>query len=314
MLRKFALTTFVAGVAFVAFAIFNTATANAASYDSLLGRAVVKSLNASRFESSPKAKPVYVRCYDNDAEFEKAGAWRFGESLAGVIAYAQKSNKTVHMRPFDCKLARQFKNDAERGIPPSKWATFAYSTLLHEALHVQGVSNERVTECLANDSIRWSAMAFGLPKQYANLASRVAWDMSAKYTGTKYHSVSGQCQASLAENDWTDYTGTDDYRASARMGSYISRANAVRQAKSYLQTMPFSLKGLVEQLEFEGYSTSDSRYGATHAGANWFVQAAKKAKSYLQTMPFSRAGLIEQLEFEGFTPAQARYGVRAVGL
>ena len=96
--------------------------------------------------------------------------------------------------------------------------------------------------------------------------------------------------------------------------SNISRANAVRAAHEYLQTQAFSLKGLVSQLKFEGFSTSDATYGATHSGANWMKQAVRAAKEYLQTEAFSRRGMIEQLEFDGFTPAQARHGAIAVGL
>jgi Host cell surface-exposed lipoprotein len=101
---------------------------------------------------------------------------------------------------------------------------------------------------------------------------------------------------------------------SAAHANSISRANAVRAAKDYLHSQGFSFKGLVEQLEYEGYSASDSRYGASHSGANWYKQAARVAKDYLRSQPFSRRSLIEQLEYEGFTYAQALYGVRAAGL
>jgi hypothetical protein len=94
----------------------------------------------------------------------------------------------------------------------------------------------------------------------------------------------------------------------------ISRANAVRKAKQYLAFQAFSRTGLIKQLKYEGFSTSDATYGVSRSGANWYAQAAKKAKQYLRFQAFSRTGLIEQLEYEGFTPSQARYGVRAVGL
>ena len=94
----------------------------------------------------------------------------------------------------------------------------------------------------------------------------------------------------------------------------ISRANAVRSAKTYLQYQAFSYKGLIKQLKFEKYSTSDATYGASHSGANWMKQAAKAAKTYLRYQAFSRGGLVEQLKYEGFTPAQALYGARAAGL
>lgn len=100
----------------------------------------------------------------------------------------------------------------------------------------------------------------------------------------------------------------------AANASNISRQQAVREARDYLQFEAFSFKGLVHQLKFEGFSTSDAAYGVSHSGANWFKEAGLAAKDYLRSQPFSRSGLIHQLQFEGFTYAQALYGVRAVGL
>jgi uncharacterized protein (DUF2461 family) len=93
-----------------------------------------------------------------------------------------------------------------------------------------------------------------------------------------------------------------------------NRTQAVRAARQYLQTMPFSFKGLVKQLKFEGYSTSDATYGASHSGANWMAQAVNAARQYLQTMPFSFRSMVEQLQFDGFTHAQAVHGARAAHL
>lgn len=85
--------------------------------------------------------------------------------------------------------------------------------------------------------------------------------------------------------------------------------DALRSAKSYLSFMAFSRKGLIEQLEFEGYSNASAVYAADHCEADWFEQAAKSAASYLSFMSFSTDGLISQLEFEGFTHEEAVYGV-----
>ena len=73
--------------------------------------------------------------------------------------------------------------------------------------------------------------------------------------------------------------------------------------------MAFSYSGLIEQLEYEGFSTAEATYAADHCGADWNEQAYKSAVSYLQFMSFSKSGLIEQLEYEGFTYEQAVYGV-----
>ena len=93
----------------------------------------------------------------------------------------------------------------------------------------------------------------------------------------------------------------------------IGEKNALKTALRYLDYTAFSYKGLIEQLEFEGYTHSEAVYGADNCGADWNEQAAKCAKKYLNYSSFSRKGLIEQLEFEGFTHSQAVYGVEANG-
>jgi len=52
----------------------------------------------------------------------------------------------------------------------------------------------------------------------------------------------------------------------ARHSTPISRAQAVRKAKSYLQLSAFSFQGLVDQLEFEGFTHAQAVYGAHAAG------------------------------------------------
>lgn len=94
----------------------------------------------------------------------------------------------------------------------------------------------------------------------------------------------------------------------------VSQQNALRSAKSYLDVMPFSYTGLIEQLEYEQYSTEDATYAADNCGANWNTQAEKSAESYIELMPFSRGELIDQLIYEGFTEEQAAHGADYVGL
>ncbi len=93
----------------------------------------------------------------------------------------------------------------------------------------------------------------------------------------------------------------------------VGQENALKKAKSYLDTMAFSKSGLVKQLEFEGFSNEDATFAVENCGADWKEQAAKKAKSYMDLMAFSKDGLIEQLEFEGFTTEEAEHGAASVG-
>lgn len=85
--------------------------------------------------------------------------------------------------------------------------------------------------------------------------------------------------------------------------------NALQSAKNYLSVMPFSHSGLVDQLEFEGYTHSEATYAADNCGADWYDQAVRKAEQYLEIMSFSKSALIGQLEFDGFTHDQAVHGV-----
>ena len=78
--------------------------------------------------------------------------------------------------------------------------------------------------------------------------------------------------------------------------------------------MAFSRSGLINQLEFEGYTEEDATYGVDALNVDWHEQAAAKADEYLDMMAFSRSGLIDQLVFEGFSQAEAEYGVNTTGL
>jgi hypothetical protein len=90
-----------------------------------------------------------------------------------------------------------------------------------------------------------------------------------------------------------------------------SQRNAVRSAQQYIDMSPFSRSGLIDQLEFEGFSTADATYAVDSLTVDWNEQAALSAQQYLEMTSFSKSGLIEQLEFEGFTSAQAEYGANA---
>lgn len=93
----------------------------------------------------------------------------------------------------------------------------------------------------------------------------------------------------------------------------LGERNALREARNYLRAMAFSREKLIDQLQYEGYSLSESTYAVDHCDVDWYEQAAKKAREYLDVMPFSRQKLIEQLEYEKFTHDQAVYGAEAVG-
>jgi colicin import membrane protein len=94
----------------------------------------------------------------------------------------------------------------------------------------------------------------------------------------------------------------------------VSQQNALRSADNYLEFAAFSRTGLIDQLEFEGFSTEDATWGVDRVTVDWNEQAADSAKAYLEFSSFSHSGLVDQLVFEGFTAEQAEYGVSQTGL
>ena len=88
----------------------------------------------------------------------------------------------------------------------------------------------------------------------------------------------------------------------------LGQKNALDKAYSYLDFKAFSYTGLIDQLEFEGFTTEEATFAVDNCGADWNEQALLSAINYLDLMAFSYTGLIDQLEFEGFTTEQATYG------
>lgn len=106
----------------------------------------------------------------------------------------------------------------------------------------------------------------------------------------------------------------EDSSDSSAVDTHTSeQAAALSKAFDYLDFTSFSYSGLVDQLEYEGFSTEDATWAADNCGADWNEQALQSAKDYLDYTAFSYSGLIGQLEYEGFTTEQATYGVDNCG-
>ncbi|MCI8335102.1 MAG: zinc-ribbon domain-containing protein [Lachnospiraceae bacterium] len=102
------------------------------------------------------------------------------------------------------------------------------------------------------------------------------------------------------------------YFYSATSNNYTpktGKAGAEARAESYLNSSAFSYTGLIEQLEYEGFSEAEAIFAADNCGADWNLQAVKKAESYLRSSAFSYSGLKDQLLYEGFTADEAQYGI-----
>lgn len=93
----------------------------------------------------------------------------------------------------------------------------------------------------------------------------------------------------------------------------IGQQNAIGKAESYLDYTAFSKSGLIDQLEYEGFSKKDAEFAVEHITVDWNEQAALKAQSYLDYSDFSKSGLADQLDYEGFSKKQIAFALKAVG-
>ncbi len=103
----------------------------------------------------------------------------------------------------------------------------------------------------------------------------------------KPSSTEGEVPEFVPPVDSTAGEIVEDKSASETNSQYQARS----MASDYSDKMASCLTGLIEQLEYEGFSRADATYGANAIDADCNEQAALAAEAYLETMAFSRSGL-----------------------
>ena len=90
--------------------------------------------------------------------------------------------------------------------------------------------------------------------------------------------------------------------------------NALASAQTYLSVMNFSYQGIIDMLEYEGYSETECKYAADNCGADWNGMAANEAKKLIDGGVTTKEEIVDQLIFKGYTYQQAVHGAEANGL
>ncbi|GAB3049935.1 Ltp family lipoprotein [Virgibacillus ainsalahensis] len=91
--------------------------------------------------------------------------------------------------------------------------------------------------------------------------------------------------------------------------------NALQSAQNYIDTMPFSEKGLFEQLTSEygeQYPEDAGQYAIENVEVDYNEEALESAENYQELMPMSDQELLDQLTSEygeQFTEEQAQYAL-----
>jgi SOS response regulatory protein OraA/RecX len=92
----------------------------------------------------------------------------------------------------------------------------------------------------------------------------------------------------------------------------IDQEMAVDAARSSLDSLGVSRRGLVQQLVEAGYSTEVAEFAVDRVDGHWKNEAATAANRHLNTGSFTSSELRNQLSFEGFTEPQIDYALAAV--
>jgi hypothetical protein len=171
------------------------------AYDRELAKVARESLwrSVNPLISRSQVQPVNVRCYRDKRSFEWTFEGRFGLSATRVIAY-YAGGPDLHLRAGTCDNVRAFLVGRH-----TVYTAAAYSILLHEALHRQSVRDERITNCLANDAVRWGALWFGFDELQALRARNLALTFTKLYSPPEYRMGKPNCLLLNRRTDWVDH-------------------------------------------------------------------------------------------------------------
>jgi len=220
-------------------------------------------------------------------------------------ARPESKPKSENNKPERNRLTVSQQNAIESAESYLRFSAFSRSGLINQ-LEYEGFSNSDATFAVDSLSVDWKEQAAKSAENYLEYSS---FSLSGLIDQLVFEGFTRSQAEYGAGAAFSDQGGTD-----SGGGTSVSRQNAIETTRNYLNVSAFSRSGLINQLEFEGYSTSDATYAVDTLSINWNEQAAKSAANYLRVSSFSRSGLIDQLIFEGFTRSQAEYGVSQTGL
>jgi hypothetical protein len=157
-----------------------------------LWRAAAQHVRVSRAE----VLSVGVRCYRDPEAFAATFRRRFGKSPGHVVAY-YAGGRDLNIRHKICVDTRAFF----RGHV-SVTTAGAYAVVLHESLHRQGVVNERITTCYADESVRWGMRWYGFDDDEALRGRNLAFEYTRLYAPPGYRIGKPNCLRLTKQSSW----------------------------------------------------------------------------------------------------------------
>ena len=144
-------------------------------------------------------RSVAVRCYHDKQSFEQSFEIRSEEVPPRRVVAYYAGGRDLHLRNVTCANIGLFFQGRHTVLTAA-----AYSILLHEALHRQGLASERFTTCFANESVRWGALWFGFSEAQALRARNLALTYTRRYAPKAYRMGKPNCLALTRETEWTE--------------------------------------------------------------------------------------------------------------
>lgn len=139
-----------------------------------------------------------ARCYRTERSFERTFELRSGVAADRVVAY-YAGGSDLHLRPRTCANARLFFGGRHTVLTSG-----AFAIVLHEALHRQGLRDERLTTCFANEAVRWGALKFGFSDEQALRARNLAFTYTRLYAPLSYRMSKPNCLALTRRMEWVE--------------------------------------------------------------------------------------------------------------
>lgn len=247
---------------------------------------------------------LYTYVYNNNASKDQSKLDGNGYD-DGFCQYIENSFTTTEATDDERSYAQKLKENLPDGIAPGN----SYSVWLEETGDFIGYG--KMSSTIARNI---NGIDVGRDTQYRSYETMsiliIYGDYNLEFMPDPQVSAFSETEETTEETEEITIEDFKNNHATAENAkpSTTGEENALKMAQNYLQAISFSHDGLVEQLEYEGFSHEEAVFGADNCGADWNEQAAKKAGEYLELMPFSKEQLIDQLVYDGFTQDEAEYG------
>lgn len=203
--------------------------------------------------------------------------------------------------------------EESQGVDPGTFTGFLSNRGNQDGFEIQWIAEQEGTKLYVNSFyFNYGVSAYGISLGCSEKQD-AEWEKMISTLRMKDASDENESEVEVESEQETE-DPTADFT--------MEQENCYRQAKSYLESSPYSRQGLIDQLSSE-YGSNYPKDVAEFAvkkleefgEVDWYKEAEEQARSYLESSAYSKQELIEQLCSEygsQFTRDQAEKAVEKV--